>query len=283
MVKIKKYKSFISVFFAVLTLSFTSCTNNEQELELVVDKNFKKHGKDYSAEEIFRAVFFLQGELVNQVPSLYNLKVNSEILRENAIYVASKDTSLSPEEIEGFDIFGPLSDSLIEEIKFLNPNIFDELKDSIESKKPENVLEKLKKSSLLIQSALYKVYEFKEGLSILEVAEERAGIIPKDYDFKQVSEIQRFNNDLQDFIDGESDLSSYHQSNNIPLGIVVLLMVVIVVFLIAAILAVIFLFGEIFIFYFNFFEIYNFGWPGSGPVDDLPGGEIVRDLILIKG
>jgi len=265
-----------------LSFSFTSCTKNEEKV--VVDKSLKKRGKDYSAEETFRAIFFLQGELVDQVPSLYNLKVNSEILRENVIYVASKDTSLSAEEIEGFyNILDSLSDSIVEEIKLLNPDIFYELKYSIENKEPEAVTEKLKECSLLVHSALYRVYEFKEGLSILELAEKRANINPSDYNFKQVSEIERFNKDLQNFIDGEPDLYNYH-SDNIPLGVVVILMVVVVIYLAVAILAVLVIFGEIFIFYFNFVFMHNFVFDSFSPFDDgLQGGEIVRDLILIKG
>jgi len=112
----------------------------------------------------------------------------------------------------------------------------------------------------------------------LELAEKRANINPSDYDFKQVSEIERFNKDLQSFIDGESDLYNYH-SDNIPLGVVVILMVVVVIYL-----AVLVIFGEIFIFYFNFVFTYNFVFESLSPFDyDLQGGEIVRDLILIKG
>lgn len=281
--QIKKFKTHLSVFFTILTLSlpFTSCTMDEQKVK--IDQNLKKRTKDYTSEEIFRAIFFLQGELVDQVPSLYNLKVNSEIFRENVIYVASLDTNMTREEIESFDNFDSLSDSLITEIKDLNPNIFDELNASIESGDPDKVVEKLKESSLLIQTASYKIHEFKEGLTVLELAETKANISPKDYDFKQVSELQRFNNDLQNFIDGEPDLSEYH-TDNVALGLAVVLVVTVVIFLAYAILAVVAIFGEFVLFYFNLIFIYNWAIPGGDPdEDDLQGGQIVKDLILIKG
>lgn len=285
MKKIKEFKNHLSLFFAILTLflSFTSCTNNDDQQEFRIDKNLKKKVKDYTSEEIFRAIFFLQGDLVNHVPSLYNLKVNSEIFKENVIYVASLETNMPKERIDKLDKFDALSDSLMSEIKILNPKIFDELKASIESKKPDNVVEKLKECSLLIQSASYKVYEFKEGLSVLELAEAKGNISPKNYEFEKVSEVQRFNKDLQNFIDGEPDLYNYH-TENVALGVVVLLLVTVVIFLAYVILATVAIFGEIVIFYFNFIFIHNWVIPlERDPKDGLQGGQIVRDLILIKG
>ena len=76
--KIRSFKTHLASFFSVLTilLSIYSCSpeNNHVSTDVL----------NTSGEEIFRALFFLQGDLVDEVPSLYKMKLERQAFMDYA-------------------------------------------------------------------------------------------------------------------------------------------------------------------------------------------------------
>src|SRR5690606_2949319 len=145
----KKTKSFVSFTLASVML-FISCSQYDESIQSVLQTGRNVlyrtiSNNDYSGEDIFRGIFFLEGDIVNKIPSLYNAKIERDILFENPILVSSM-----PEIDERTIEAGLSNDSLVQKIREFNPNIFSELKESVLSENPYNVSDKLEESALLL-------------------------------------------------------------------------------------------------------------------------------------
>jgi hypothetical protein len=83
---------YLSMTMAVLIL-FVSCTQYDEDVSQKAiseeANDLMKRGANYTGEDIFRGIFFLEGKFVNEIPSLYNAKVERDIIIENPMFVSS--------------------------------------------------------------------------------------------------------------------------------------------------------------------------------------------------
>ena len=149
----------------------------------------------------------------------------------------------------------------------MNPLIFEELKTAINSKNPDLATQKIKESALLIKAALFNTVDgFEEGISILEEAY-KSGIDPKNYDFSNTSGIEKYNSDIEKFINSNSDMAKMI-GDNASLALAVVLIVVAVVYLAVAVLAAVAVVGEIGVAAFNVLWIHNWFWVAEPQLSD---------------
>src|SRR5690554_4227693 len=153
---------------------------------------------NYTGEDIFRGIFFLEGDFVYEIPSLYNAKVKRDLLIENPILIES-----IPEFSEEYlaQEAGLDNESLIYKIEEFNPKIFEELKTSISTENPKKIQSKLEEAALLLRSALLTNENFKRNIRVIQDGIERGGISPKDYDLTKKEEVIRYNNDMKEFLE----------------------------------------------------------------------------------
>ncbi|MBD99270.1 MAG: hypothetical protein CMO34_05450 [Verrucomicrobia bacterium] len=271
------YKNFISIFLTILILY--SCSISCQSDEMVA-KHISVESANYSSEDVFKGIFFLEGEFVSEIPSLNNLKIKREqfisspIYKTNFVNSSSSDSLFYTEE-EKQQMIDSLRNFLLQEINMLNPNIMDELYDEIQMGNPDSVNKKLLEVGHLFKAALFKIDPIKDDISLLEDAYKNGGIDPKDYDFTDNADVQQFNSDIQIFIDNNTQYENYLNQD----AWAVVLLVYVVMFMFWAILAAVFLFGEFLIFYFNLIFIYNaFLWADENPEE---GTQLTSNLIIL--
>ncbi len=270
---------YLSMTMAILML-FMSCTQYDEDVtQKVISKEaneLMKRGANYTGEDIFRGIFFLEGRFVNEIPSLYNAKVERDIIIENPMFVSSY-----PELSEQYlnREAGLENDSLVLKIRELNPNIFTELKSSILSKDPYQVKDKLEDCALLLKSALLTNEKVEKNIKVIKDGKNRGGIDPKNYDFTVKEDVERYNSDMTSFLENDPEYSSEMQNETAALAIVFLVTFFALVAFIAYLLAAIG--GDAVVFIGNFLWIYNVNWVENVSIGDIWDGmtNVISDVI----
>ncbi|MBW2963069.1 hypothetical protein [Mesonia aestuariivivens] len=270
---------YLSMTMAILIL-FVSCTQYDEDVtqKAISEEanDLMKRGANYTGEDIFRGIFFLEGKFVNQIPSLYNAKVERDIIIENPMFVSSY-----PELSEQYlnQEAGLENDSLVLKIRELNPNIFAELKSSILSKDPYKVKDKLEDCALLLKSALLTNEKVEKNIKVIKDGKNRGGIDPKNYDFTVKEDVERYNSDMTSFLENDPEYSSEMQNETAALAIVFLVTFFVLVAFIAYLLAAIG--GDAVVFIGNFLWIYNVNWVENWSIGDIWDGmtNVISDVI----
>jgi len=249
MKNLQTIKKQLSFFLSILILYSTtiSCSQNYEEENIT---------KNYSGEDIFKALFFLEGDLVEKIPSLNKIKVEKEIMSENPIFIATM--SKGTQNINLQAEMDEQRESLMKHIREIDPLIFQELKLAIDTKNPDLVKEQLKKSALVVKTALFQNKEFKNGIKLIEDAKKNGGIDPENYNFQEQSELERYNNDMINFIKTNKEYSQLAKQEVLALAIVFLVTVVVLVAVLLHLVALVG--GEVAIVIANFLWIYNIAW-----------------------
>src|SRR5690606_5544439 len=88
-------------FTMAMTMLFVSCSQYDDNVQKQFQSNDKNilmtNSKHYSGEDIFRGIFFLEGDFVKEIPALYNAKVERDLIIENPMF-----TSVVPELSEQY-------------------------------------------------------------------------------------------------------------------------------------------------------------------------------------
>lgn len=132
--KVAKY-----IFAAMFILSIVSCAKQVNDM----------NKPQYTGEALFRGIFFFQGDIPSKISSFSRIK-------------------------EGLDKMGPLKkieednfiDKMVQKVKIMNPNYFEELSAAVESKDNYAIDESMKTGAKLIQVALANTDEYKAYLNI---------------------------------------------------------------------------------------------------------------------
>lgn len=279
----KKAKSFVSFSLASVML-FISCSQYDESVQSVLPKDksilYKSvNNNNYSGEDIFRGIFFLEGDIVNKIPSLHNAKIERDILFENPILVSSM-----PEINESNIEPGLSNDSLVQKIREFNPDIFTELKESVLSENPYNVRDKLEESALLLRSALLTNNTFARSIQVITDGKTRGGIDPKNYDFTIREEVMRYNEDMSNFLENDPEYEDEFDRETSAVVIVFLITVSVLVAFVAYMFALIG--GAIFVVMAAALWIYVLNWFENWSIGDF-GQEatpVITDTInLFKG
>jgi SdpC family antimicrobial peptide len=270
---IKKFKSRIALLLSFLML-YTSCSSNE---ELIF--NSKSIIEKHSGEDIFKGIFFSQGEFINEIPSLNRLNVKKEIFQENQFYISSFPEIMKRKGVNVEKEINQRTDSLISKIKLINPEIFQELKKSIMSRNPDVTKSALKKSALVIKTALLQDKEIKKGVSLIKEAYEKGGIDPKNYDLKKESDLKKYNEDVIKYIKSTKEYEKLEENEIAALAIV--FFVTVVVLIAWGILAVAAIGGEVAIAYANFVILWNWAFVFDSKKDDKELGKQLEYNLLI--
>lgn len=125
--------------------------------------------QDYSGEELFRGIFFLQGDVVNNLESLKP--------RSNQLEVAQK---ANPESQEFFD---ELVDEIVMQIKLLDPEYFTNFKSQMASKNYYSMELALSNGTKMIKAAGLKSDKI-SGVFRLMVEIENKGVDFENEEFK---------------------------------------------------------------------------------------------------
>jgi hypothetical protein len=263
---VKEFSSQISLFLASLVL-FVSCEQYETSIPPIEIDN--KQIDNYTPEEVFRGIFFLQGQFAKEIPTLKRINDQFNVYKENVVYVANKaERELSKSKLSSQSQLNNLMDKqydfLIDEITKMNPNFFNDFIATIKEKDPDLLVDKMKESALLMKAALYKTDNFKESIDIIEKSYEEEGIDPQNYDFTKISGLESYNNDIEKFF--EKNQKFKKSPTNIQAIIIV--SVVFLVFLGAVFLAAVAVAGEIAIAYFNLIFLHNWAFWADGDKPD---------------
>ena len=280
MKNIKKFKRLLSYFlsFLILYTSTSSCTTPSIDFpnNSVLEK--------YSTKDIFKGVFFLQGDFVNEIPSLKIMKAENKIFQENQFYLANlQQKKSSNKDVETEINIENQVDSLFLSVEKVNPLIFDELKDALKTDNPIIIKDAIGKSGLVIKTALLQDENFSNGISVTEDAYEKGGIDPKNYDFNDSGDLQRYNDDMMQFVKNSPEHSHLADSKAAALAFVFLVYAFLFVFW--GIYLGVAVGGDAVIIIGNWVFLYNFFWWADSAVDDgaddLKYNQLISDLIEI--
>lgn len=270
---IRIFQKTLSLFFALLMLSMSSCSKDGLE---------NSTQESYMPREIFQSIFFLKGDFVDEIPTLRNMKINSKLFSETAIYVASKSErkyfskAYNEQDIEKKT--DEIIDFITDEVNELNPKAFEYLSQSIKSRNPDKVIETVKEISLLIKAALFKIDGFGDGIILMEEAYSKSGIDPTKYDFSNTSDVDKYINDMNNFNKKNPKYSKSMKSEQIA-GLAVVVMVVAVVYLAVAFLAAVAVAGEVVVTYFNVLWIHNWFWVAETSISTKRGSLQMNTLV----
>lgn len=202
MKKIRKYSKTIAL---LLTFSFIFASCSQQDDSLTnksISNDFstlQRNISSYNGEEIFRGLFFLEGDFVNEINSLFESK---KVFNLNNLSVEDKN------KVKTFH------DYIINEINKTQPNYFNEFKESLKSNNLYTVKQSLSNAGSLINqvglssNAYKKMFEISNEFITKGVDFERDDI--KNLDLSNPVDAEQFFNIMeQDYglTNLESDLS----------------------------------------------------------------------------
>ena len=281
--KISKAVAYILVA-AIFNLHFTSCTS---------ENDVQNMAKQFTAEEVFRGLVFLQGDFAEKVPTLKSLRAQQEVMFESAMSSANRD------ENKGVSLFGDyesfdaekkaVADFFTNEIYKLNPNYFMDLKSAIDSRDVESIRSQLRAAGSLIQIVLMKSEKFSQLNALVELAKAEGGIDIANYDLSNPQEVAQYNADVENFA------RTYHpEFLTIEKSAAVMVVAVIVVwaFAVVGVLALVAMAGVLAVAYFIAGTIYvvmhnrviykSRAITQNGPTADFLENQLIAELIALN-
>lgn len=224
---LKKFNPQLATFLALTFLFglFESCSRSEEITETLNEIEF------YSGEQIFRAIFFLEGNLVDKIPSLRHTKVERDALLESPAVLSLRKTTQSNYRLDlNQEILG-FRNKVVKDIDVLNPNIFGELKSALNSNDVNHLSTKITEAAALMNTVIMQNEQISNGVRLADLAFKQGGIDPSHYEFTTVEGVQKYNEDVIDFLKREG--LSQELSKDETAGVVFIFLVV-AFFLVAA-------------------------------------------------
>lgn len=251
MKNIKKARKNLAYFltFIIVQMQFLSCSTNQSDIA--------SNSKNYSAKEVFKGVIFLEGDFAEEIPTLKSLKVQQEIMYENALAVANRSE-------KGPSIFGDfenmsdekkaIAEYFTNEIEKINPEFFNEFQAAIDSRNPEIVRTKLRAAGEMIKTVLLSSDKMQRIVEMVELAKTEGGIDISNYDLTDEKQVAQYNSDLTVFV--ENNHPEYLDIDSKAAVIGVVLIVVVWAFVAYGVLAAVGMFGVVLGAYFVAGELY---------------------------
>lgn len=195
MLYLKKNQVRLAKFLTVTFLFgiFGSCSKNVETSETINEL------ETLNGEDIFRGVFFLQGEISNKLPSLRDAKVSREAILDNPQFAHIIN---GIEEREGITIEEKMqrfSDELIEAVNEISPDTFDDLEKALQSGDIDHFNQVVRESGKLLNTAILQNEEVADKVKLADYAYEKGNINPQDYDFSTADGIDKYNKALIEF------------------------------------------------------------------------------------
>lgn len=185
-IKKSKFSKLLSIAMSILLIQgFYSCSSDDNATISKAELSALK------GEEIFKGIFFLEGNLPSEVKFLNKkLEVANEI---NMTEDVSKAKSQIIEEI----ILG---------IKEVNPNYFSDLKRSFDSKNNYALNDNIKKGADLLYVGLLKSDKMTELTPEFKKLFEKLDM--DSYDFQNKTELNRFLNDVNTLAENDNEVEA---------------------------------------------------------------------------
>ena len=260
--KIRSFKTDLATFFSALTilLSIYSCNPESNHVSTDVINT--------SGEDIFRALFFLQGDLVDKVPSLYKMKLERQAFMENPAFSSTFSEYNDFYNGNFQEVIENEINMIVEFIKDMDKTAFKSLKQAVLSKDIDQLNEELTKLTMIYETALLNNNKYlEEGLSLLELADKKGGISPDNYDLKSTEGIQQYNNDVNIFLENELGINPFSSKDQELKGTCIVFLVF--AFVLVAIGAYLFLaIGGGILFFIGGFWLIHIETKWSEPVPD---------------
>jgi hypothetical protein len=189
MKKIRKYSKSIAL---LLTFSFIFASCSQQDDSLINKSNshdfsiLQRNSNLYNGEELFRGLFFLEGDFVNEINSLQESKIFINL------------NNLSSEKKNQVKVF---HDFIINEIKITQPNYFNKFKESLQNDNLYSVKQTLADAGSLINQvglsseAYKKMFEASNKMLAKGVDFEREDI--KNLDLTNPDDAEQFFNIME--------------------------------------------------------------------------------------
>ncbi|WP_299430323.1 hypothetical protein [uncultured Maribacter sp.] len=196
MKKIKKNCKTLATFLSITLLfgTYTSCSKN-------IETSNKINKLDLiSGEDIFRGLFFLEGDFVEEIPTLYQQKINNDALLESPITLSSVEGKGITSNIELKEHIKNFRDSIINQVKEIDPTIFNDIKNSIKNGNVDELDNKIRHAAGTLNTALIQNESVAEGAKIVDLAYKEGNIDPKKYDLTKAEGIEKYNNDILNFV-----------------------------------------------------------------------------------
>lgn len=177
--------------------SFESCSKrndiseNLNEIEL------------YSGEDIFRAIFFLEGELVNKIASLEHAKTKRDAIMDSPTMISMKNTMQSAKGVNLESEISVLRNDIVQSVTSINPSVFENLKNSLISGDVYKFNESVKKSTGILNTTLIQNERVENEMKLVDYAYEKGGINPNDFDLNTIDGIKEYNETMISFVDSK--------------------------------------------------------------------------------
>nr|WP_299067878.1 hypothetical protein [uncultured Allomuricauda sp.] len=166
--------SYIAIFFTFILL-FNSCSGYEEQPEISILE-------ETSEEDIYKSLFFMNGPLVDQIPSLQSKKVLFEGFYMDDLSLAEMSRA---------------ENLMLEKIKDINPNYLENLKTALLTDSPYQIKDAIIEGSNLLLRSVHEM-----GFSKILEDEELNNILLSEniditsYDLSKDEEISRLSNDI---------------------------------------------------------------------------------------
>ena len=167
--------------------------------------------KDYSGEEIFRGIFFLQGDVVNHLESLH-----ADLNKLKATQKAN------PESIEYFESF---VNEIVTQINLLDPDYFDSFKSQLESNNYYSIELALSNGTRMIKAAGLKSKELSGVFRLMLEIENKKVDFESDHikqlDFNNQEDIAKLKSILKNDYSIDLDEEEYSVACSLAIAICV--------------------------------------------------------------
>lgn len=177
---------------------FQSCSKREELANEIHELDL------YSGEDIFRGLFFLEGDFVDQIPSLKQQRINMDALMESPMVLSmmkSKNIESKTEIETQIDNF---KNKLTEEVKKIDPTIFGDLKKNITNGDVDLLERTMKQAAEVLNAAILQTEMVSKNVKLVDLAYKKDGISPNDYDLTTAEGIQKYNEKVIDFAKSEN-------------------------------------------------------------------------------
>ena len=162
---ITSFRNFCTKWYFMLPLIVVFIAFSCQQSESITPDPKKMAAKNFSGEEVFRGIFFYQGDIVENFPSIQK---NRETIQ------TTFNTNLEAEQV-----YQEFTDQIIEKIKVIDPNYFEEFKTKISTKNLYQIEEILESAKYIIKDAGY-LTDYKNIFELSDELEAKKVVINKD-------------------------------------------------------------------------------------------------------
>ncbi len=143
---------------------FQSCSKREELANEIHELDL------YSGEDIFRGLFFLEGDFADQIPSLKQLRLKTDAIMESPAMVSSMKSNNLNSKTEIKAQITNFREGIIKEVKKIDPTIFGNLKKSITSRDVDLLDRTVKHAAGILNTALIQNETVLEDVKLVDLA-----------------------------------------------------------------------------------------------------------------